>query len=1008
MIYGREQMLLIEKRQRERRGKEVYMAQQDYFLEIAMTKHPGSISDREIPPVQIPENRFRRLADNDADASLLQPEEDFEAQQERFRKELTAMRERYLPFMENHTPKRWNRVEKQELRSFRFRYMDKKECFTERFREDREWEDITIPDYRGPAGENGKWSGYYTCVFTAPEAWMSVEGRHIVLQFQCVDYIAEVYVNGNFAGRHEGFFAPFSFDITNYIKETNEITVLCRNDIPILGEGPYLDGDKIYAATGPGWDDAQDGWHHCPAGAGIFGRVTVELRPEIYLEDVFVRTDIDQDMAEVRVGVTNYTDQVAMHYQMKLDMTPRNYAGISIGSLEKEILCIGPGKNEYRFFLPVKEYRLWEPEYPWLYEITLVLEKEEGEISCLQKHFGIKRFVSDESTRPKGRFYLNGKPVMLRGANEMGHLQQCVMQGKMELLIDDILIAKMCHLNYYRVTQRPVQEEIYDYFDMLGIMHQCDLPLFSYLRRPQLAEALRQCVEMEHLIRSHVSTVIVTFINEPVCIRRTENPGDKFSKRYEAKGHRHLLRDELEAFFAAARKAIYTENPDRVIKNVEGDYDGPTLEGMPDFHTYTMWYTSHGQPIGKLMRGYLPPVKSGWMTGCGEYGAEGLDNENVMRERYPAQWLEPREDGSWLPDRIVRSQTHSVHGDWYPEQDNLADWVRESQLHQARATKLMTDAFRRRGDIINQTAIHLLIDAWPSGWMKTLVCCDRVPKRAYFAYQEALIPLKLSLYTGRSCVYEDEEIPVEVWLLNDTPDGRELKARAQVWEEGTILTGRYEATGRVEGASASCIGQIPVCFGQMGVKRTVSVTAALLDEQEQVLHRETISFTVFPRPVGWKDAAEQGLVGELTQEKLDELVTQAADGGRKILLLDGLKEELRLGEGTVGVKSCGDRFFVDALPPWNQYETGMLYNEDAGYIDTTADKVVKTELEGEAVLFTYGKSGFAGSSGRKPHLPVALRLEIGKGALILTTLKTEGRLGCNPGLDILLQELLRA
>ena len=90
------------------------------------------------------------------------------------------------------------------------------------------------------------------------------------------DYIAEIYVNGNFAGRHDGFFAPFSFDVTDLTDtdRDNELVIVCRNDIPTLGIGDRLDGDKLYAATGPGWDDPETGWHHCPAGAGVFGRVT--------------------------------------------------------------------------------------------------------------------------------------------------------------------------------------------------------------------------------------------------------------------------------------------------------------------------------------------------------------------------------------------------------------------------------------------------------------------------------------------------------------------------------------------------------------------------------------------------------------------------------------------------------------------------------------------------------------------------------------------------------------
>ena len=107
------------------------------------------------------------------------------------------------------------------------------------------------------------------------------------------------------------------------------------------------------------------------------------------------------------------------------------------------------------------------------------------------------------------------------------------------------------------------------------------------------------------------------------------------------------------------------------------------------------------------------------MAGCGEYGAEGLDPAALMKKAYPEEWLQTDEEGNWYPDKIARAQTYGAHGDWYPEQKTMEDWVRESQIHQANATKLMTDAFRRRGDLIQQTAIHLLIDAWPSGWMKT-------------------------------------------------------------------------------------------------------------------------------------------------------------------------------------------------------------------------------------------------------------------------------------------------
>lgn len=1035
--------------------QEADMENQDFFMEIAKTKHPSSTTDREVEPRTVPQVMLSKVTDGAQPLPVENKWEDFEARRADFEKDLKLLKEQYRPFMQSFLPDNPAPVEKKELKTFQFRYLDQKECFTRRWEEGKSWEAVEIPDYRGPAREKGKWSGYYACRFTLPEEWRKACGKRVVLCFQCVDYIAKVFVNGNFAGSHEGFFAPFSMDISKYLEEENELIVLCENDIPILGEGTYLDGDKIYAATGPGWDDPEVGWHHCPAGAGIFGRVTLELRPELFLEDVFVRGDIDKDTAEVRIGLHNYTDEVKLHYELSFTMDPRNYTGEAIGELHKEILSIGPGKNEYRFYVPVSGYRLWDPQQPWLYGLTAQLTCRGLLISSIQKNFGIKQFISDEAKNPKGKFYLNHKPIVLRGANEMGHLQQCVMKGDLEQLVEDILIAKLCNMNYYRVTQRPVQEEIYDYFDMLGMMHQCDFPLFSYLRRPQFAEALRQVVEMEHLIRNHVSTVMVTFINEPVCIRRTENPDDKFSRRYEAKGHRHLLRDELEAFFSAARKAVYTENPDRVIKNVEGDYDGPTLEGMPDFHCYTMWYTNHGEPIGRLMRGYLPPVKQGWMIGCGEYGAEGLDNEDIIRSRYPAAWLETQENGDWYPDKIVRSQTHSVQGDWYPEQHTIEDWVRESQLHQARATKLMTEALRRRGDLIQQTAIHLLIDAWPSGWMKTLLGCDRKPKRAYFAYQEALTPLKVNLYTPRSWVYEEETIPVEAWVLNDTSQECGLYVKAQIAENADLTKAVYfERRITVRAVSAECAGLIPVSFSQTGVSRSVTVTAALADNNGEVFHTETIKLHVEPRkamekqvyclgeqaqrlgavlcgrrireiesaddqesmdfpkkdmPLPENSSNRLWIVSSSRAQDVEALYRHAEQGGSGILLMDAWKENEvpdTLPDGhSLKRKSCGELFFVDAAPEWREYGISMLYNERKGYIDATIEHTLETDLSGEEILFTYGKQGFLGSQGPKPHLPAVFCADVGSGKLLLSTLCLDGRVGCNSGLDRLLLDL---
>ncbi len=857
------------------------MLQRDVFQDIADNRIQVTEKHCEIPPVDKNDRLFEKSDKPFPYKEVyFRQEVSYEERLSAFEKELETLREKYRPFMENHLPVQETGTEITELVSFEFRYLEKGEIFTDRNRGDAVWEKVTLPDYRGPAGEDGKWKGYYRTCFAGRERGTQ---ERAVLQFQSVDYIARVYVNGCFVGSHEGLFAPFSFDISDYIYAggDNELVIECQNDIPMMGVGDLLDGDKLYAATGPGWDDPETGWHHCPAGAGITGRVTLEYRPCVYVEDVFVCPDIDTHTAQVRVGVRNYTDTLQKGYELKLRILPRNFHGETLAEYTHPVPYIGVGQNEYRFVIALENYRLWEPETPWLYGALLELapveagenasgpaaeagknsaestpsgagkvgaaesegkkkerkgrqsEVQVSRVSRLTETVGIRKFVSDENSTPKGKFYLNNRPVVLRGANEMGHLQQCVMQKNWDTLVDDILIAKLCNMNYYRVTQRPVQREIYDYFDMLGMMHQCDLPLFSFMRRPQFAEGVRQCVELEHLIRNHPSSVMVTLINEPMSIRKTEDPKSKGSVRSVTKGHRHLMRDELEAFFVAARQAIYTENPGRVVKNVEGDYEPPTVEGMPDFHCYTMWYSHHAMPIGKLLAGYLPAIKTGWMAGCGEYGAEGLDNLHVMKTRYPKEWLETDEKGRWYPDKILRSQTHSLQGDWYQEQETMEDWVRESQIFQAKATALMTDAFRRRADIISHTAIHLLIDAWPAGWMKTLVDCERVPKRAYFAYRDSLIPVRMNFYCPRTYVYGGEKVPVEVWLLNDSGEDRYLEVQAVSGQENFRLAGLAEA------ASSTFLGTMEVTVPQVSQVTQVTVEGCVRDVTDKQSGQET-------------------------------------------------------------------------------------------------------------------------------------------------------------------------
>ena len=748
--------------------------------------------------------------------------------------ELAKMKEQYVPFLKNFAPEIKSYKERIEITDFTLDGNEK----------------ITLPHYMGPLGYAKK---VYESEFTISE--VSADKAYYAT-FGGVDYKATVYVNGECVGMHEGFFSPFEFEISRVVKAgVNTLRVVCENDC-IYGGSPFdkdvkLEGDKLYAATGLGWDDAMVGWHHCPPGMGIYNKVGIEIRPRTHFSNIFVRPMTKKSKAEVWAEV-QCADYAHNHVSFNISLFGQNFEKSVFESdhyVPKTMMTVGRGdslteadvkdslgggipmpaqygKNVFKFTIDIPDAKIWDLTTPYLYQLQLELVLSGEVIDAGKSTFGMRSFTQDIDSKPRGMFYLNGRKIRLRGANTMGFEQQDVLRGDFEQLIDDILLAKLCNMNYLRLTQRPVQDEVYAYCDMLGLMTQTDLPLFGCMRRSKFAEGIRQAEEMERLIRNHPCNVIISYINEPF-----PNASNK--------PHRHLNREELETFFTCCDKAVRLQNPDRVIKHVDGDYD-PPCESLPDNHCYPMWYNGHGIDAGKLHRGYWLSIKPDWYCGCGEFGAEGLDFADLMRRRYPKDWLtEP-----FFPGNIVYAQTGNFYHFFYDKQESIEDWVEASQEHQGFSTKLMAEAFRRNNLMIT-FAIHLFIDAWPSGWMKTIMDCERNPKKAYFEYRNALEPLTLSLRTDRFTYYEGEKIDIEAFICNDTElSSKNYKIVYELYSEGKGVM-RGEMPARFSACEAKYSSSACLVAPKTDDRTKYLLRAILVNENGEAVTYKEQSFEVF-------------------------------------------------------------------------------------------------------------------------------------------------------------------
>ena len=961
------------------------------------------------------------------------------------RDELTKLRERMQPFLQNLAPPMPTTRVLRPMEDFQWRIETPADraSFAAVLGGCGDWDVVRIPHYGPPLGVA---TTLYRTEFDLAEEIFSHERQVVCLD--AVDYRCQVYLNDVCLGAHEGIFDAFEFDVTGVARrQKNILLIRVENDFTMLGQAfsdGDTDGDKIYAATGLGYDDPEEGWHHCPPGMGIWQGIRFESRARLAITDLYLRPLPSLDAVEIHVEVrnsgSNPSEEVSLMVSIHGQNFPlqihhehlhrangdwvRGYGDLDHGTPESEPSLMGPGLNYLSLTLPISDAKIWDLETPWLYQTQVKLVGAGGELlDATRQQFGMRRFEQDENSTPKGKFRLNGREIRLRGANTMGNLDLCVFRGDFTQLHDDILLAKLTHLNFLRLTQHPVQREVYEACDRLGLMLQTDMPLFGSIRRNQFHECVRQAAAMERLVRSHPSSVLISFINEPFPAAR-------------AKPHRFMQRDEMELFFDIASKVVRRENPDRVIKCVDGDYDPPVREGMQDNHCYCGWYIGHGVDLGSLHHGNWMPVKTGWHFGCGEFGSEGLDSLQVMDNCYPEKWLPTSPDDAWNPSVIPKAQSMNFHHLWYPTPENREQWIEASQRHQEWITRLMTEAFRRLPGM-NTFAIHLFIDAWPAGWMKTIMDVDRIPKRAWFAYRDALSPVALSLRSDRTAGFAGEKIEVELWLANDLDEVPE----GCVLDYEILHEGRSIASGSIPAKPSRCTpmaqGVIEIILPDYHERSRLIIGATLLNAANTPMHSTEMQLGVFPgssgvdgtvylfgnsdfgesllRSLGFKPSqnlqeANTILVADVNRYlTYPQEVDRAVRHGATAVFLPLPPGNHDIGKTRVKVRRAGmgSRHFVSCashhpiVRDFKPDDFKFWFDEALGYVSPILDTVL--EADGWTPILLSGDGAWDRAW---RDVPVAAERLSGMGSLRICQVDWVNRIHTNPAAKLFAMELL--
>lgn len=912
-----------------------------------------------------------------------------------------------------------------------------------------DWEQVSIPHYGEPLGVAVT---YYRTEFElTPE---ELEKESLWICFKGVDYKAQVFVNSAPVGSHEGVFSPFACEFTKQARPgKNVCVVMVENDyIPMGNSSEYRGvvhvGEKIFGQQGLGYDEPLVGWHHCPAGMGIWNDVYVEGRSDLFLQDIYVRP-LEKDKAEVWVEV--YATKVGLHkVALELSLYGQNFEETVFEGMryepetenfywKEQIIPLPMEKSVNLLKIPVEipNARLWEQDTPWLYQIQIRLLNEQGELVDVRKrHFGMRFFTMDTESLPKGTLRLNGKKMRLRGVGSQGREQWIVFHKQYDRLLKDYLLAKAANVNYLRISQRPVQEEVYDCCDKLGLLVQTDFPASNAIIRSKLAEALRQMQEMERLIRCHPSCFMITYINE-ACPNGQNRP------------HRCVTRPEMESFFRCADRIVHMLNPERVIKPIDGDYDPPTPYGLVDDHNYTCWYNGHGLPIGEMHRGYWMKVKPDWHYGCGEYGMEALDPISVVRKYYPKEWIPETDEEPWTPASMPGDpppQLGHLHYFFYDTPKNLKEWVDASQTYQAQVMDLMTRAFRRMRRM-NFYAYHFYMDAHPDGWLKAMADVEGTPKKAFWAYRDASAPVLMDLRYDRFKVSGGETLDIEVRVCNDIDaeiQGACIQYQAYL-EDRLLFAGKCEA--KVAACDISFQGFLPVQVPPVEKRSLLKVQAVLVGADGERIDAHELKLEVFPHSreqlgkvclLGVPKILEKSLEQEfelvkVTPEEVngdtavlvydpeqykarEKELLSAVEQGANLLLFDLPVGVTKIAGSSIEVKKCGmdPVNFVarngdhPLVADFKADDVRYWYDEEKGYgypmLYTTFEA---PEFESILTSANTGENYDNTDVGRWKKVHAVAEKKLGLGTVRIIQVQLHNRVVSNPVAKILLKRLIR-
>ena len=409
-----------------------------------------------------------------------------------------------------------------------------------------------------------------------------------LLYFGAVNYDCHVYVNSRHVGHHIGGFTPFNYDISDMLKEGENILIVKVDN-------------KRHAEDVP--TQIFDWWNY----GGITRDVKLVKVTPVYLEDYNVQLQKADAKAKMReISFSAKLNKAEAGHEVTLFIPELK--------LEQKLTTDAEGKVSGTMKVSAKKLTLWSPENPKRYQVQVTLDN-----STVADEIGFRTI----ETRDK-QILLNGQPIFLKGISI--HNEKPNGGGRANTAEDARTLlswAKELGCNFVRLAHYPHHEEMVREAEKMGILVWSEIPVYWTIawKNPKTYEnaqnQLRDMIARDH---NRANIIIWSIANEtPHSPERDQFLGN-LAQYARTLDNTRLISMAMEVTGASNYVNRLNDNMNQYVDVVS-------------FNQYIGWYRDvNDAPKMRWEIPYNKPVIVSEFGGGAKYGYHGAKNQRWTEE----------------------------------------------------------------------------------------------------------------------------------------------------------------------------------------------------------------------------------------------------------------------------------------------------------------------------------------------------------------------------------------